>query len=585
MKSFVSLLAGVFFFAAALPLAAERSAGFTVAQADDSEPLPGEQFPDESADELWPEEPAEEPAIEEPEEAKAEEPAVEEPEEAKAEEPAIEEPEEAKAEEPAVEEPEEAKAEEPAVEEPEEAKAEEPAIEEPEEAKAEEPEEEPVEVKAEEPAPEPAQKTRSVRRPRRSPAAQEAPPAAKKEPADPNLSPDERRARAQLSFLKDAFENLNPGLFEHLLREIDGYLQSYGGYPYSDEALSFRARIYQQQKDHPAEAVTLLRLLHEYPKSGFARDAKKRVTELAGQSFKDHRALLEVLAEGPAGQDSSVNLARLLQSLAKLRNPAFFKALRVEFDQFLNRYPTHAWADRIARLAADNHGVVDDYRAQVLYYQKLIALYPDSPMKPELMVASGDILAEKVVDTDAAVAAYRKVTEEMPEKEEAQESFNKIAQLYEKERRYDDSIDSLESLVSKYPGTDAALQALLSIARIYNDRTKQYAETVQTYERVADMFEGNPGVEALRKAADIAGESMKDSAMQIAILDRIVKDYPQRDEAAEALFESAQIHEKQSLKMEKAIELYKKLQEEYSNHRLARKASSRRRKLEKKLGN
>jgi len=395
---------------------------------------------------------------------------------------------------------------------------------------------------------------------------------------------NEMMAMAHLSVLKDMSANTDAKLQDTLLREFDSYLEYYGEFEFSDEAVLQQADIFGRQGKYADQIVSLLRLIHEFPKSKRVRKAKEEARAIAEQKLKRQRALLEALAEGPAGGDAVDRLARLLQSLVKLETADFFPALRGEFAQFIRRYPDHSWTERMMLLAGDNYSTVSDYASQILTYRKLANLYPDSALRKDAMRSIAEVYYKKLGDKNGAIAAYERLAEAYPDGAEADTSYTRISEIREELADNAGAVETLEIIVKARARKDPALTALLSIARIYNDRMSQYGEAIKTYERIADDFAGEAGLKALEKAAYTAGRSMKDYVLQVELLKRLAKDYKDEREGADALYEAAEITRKSIRNDEAALALYEQFAEEHSRHKYAKKARSRAQKIKKTLG-
>lgn len=403
------------------------------------------------------------------------------------------------------------------------------------------------------------------------------------ETAAPKPSAAQDTVQAQLQFMKRELDANDKKLWDPLLRELNVFLEAYREQPDCDSALWLRAQLLDKQADYYAEAVDLLRLAHEYPDSGAAPMAKAKLAELGARRLKRDAAVLSRLSKGPEAGSRPDRLAALLQGLSALADERFVPARRAELEEFLRRYPAHPKADAVVRLSAANEAVAEDYRASALQLRKLLALFPESQLRPDALVALGETYALRLKDYDKSAATYRELAAAYPDRAEARLALERIAELQEsKLGKYPEAVGTLEEIAKKYAGEAPALKALEGIARLQRSRLKTYAEVVRTDNRIADAFKGDPAVRALKEAADVAGGYARNYPLQIENLQRLVKEYPDRPEAPEALFGVGEAYFYQLQDLDKAEAAYGEIKDKYEKSDWAAKAASRLEKIQKK---
>jgi len=142
----------------------------------------------------------------------------------------------------------------------------------------------------------------------------------------------------------------------------------------------------------------------------------------------------------------------------------------------------------------------------------------------------------------------------------------------------------LNTAVEKYADDPVGKEALQMLGAIYEKKTKQYSQAVESYRKLSDIFSGDDGVEALQNAERIASKSMHDYALVIAIDEQLVRDYGENALAPEKTLNIADIYSNKLKQKSEAIKRYQRVIEQYPNSKQSKEASSQIRKLEKKSG-
>jgi len=289
--------------------------------------------------------------------------------------------------------------------------------------------------------------------------------------------------------------------------------------------------------------------------------------------------LAGLIASVDAG-DRADRLSQLWQRLAERAPQAAYEPAAREIREFFVRFPEHKDGDLLSAALARLHTANDAPGAAVLSWRRLLALYPNSALRSRAQKSIGDLYAEALRDPRAAIAVYQELVEKYPQAVEVQAALENSARLYdEKLKQHNLAVEQHERVVKTFPKTPASLRALKEIARLQRDRLGNPDEAIKTLLRLSAMHAGQDGVDALLLAARIARRDMKDSARQAALLHQVADDYASAKEAAQSLFDAADVYESDLGNTAKAIEVYKEMVTKYPADRLARKASDRQAKL------
>ena len=449
----------------------------------------------------------------------------------------------------------------------------------------------PAEEPAAEPAPEPVKpkpkpkpKAKPVEAPAEEPAAEPAPehapepakPKSKRKAEAPAQSASEA-AKAQVKYLQEAFKDATEETLPSLLDQIEVHLHQYREQDGADQAIFLRAEIHDKLGDYSAAALDLLRLLYEYPQTKLAFNAKKKLMEVADRRFrKQKQPLADMMKAVDAKLERADRLAALLRAAAALQERELTVPLVGEINGFLRRYPEHPAAGEMTFLIGKVHSVNANYKAAVLYFEKILALSNDGGLGARAQAAIGDIYAVSLRDYNKAIEAYQATTDRFADFPEAGEAYVKWAKIQDENLKQPNlAVELLEKITTLYPKSDAAYQSLMEQSRIYSYKLKDYNRAVDALKKVADDFPGEKAVEALKQAAELARSYLKDQSMQAEFLERIGTEFSEHKDAPQALWDAGQMYERQLSNNAAALKVYQTLVSKFAANPLAKKASKR----------
>lgn len=438
------------------------------------------------------------------------------------------------------------------------------------ETKKEAPKMEPAAAAKPEPEPMPEPKAEVKPEPQPEPKAP-APPAAKAPGAD-----------EEFAFAKDAAEDADGKVSEAAMEELAVFARRHPSSERAPEAMLLLAGLRQKHGDWQVAAVSLLRLLYEYPETKVGLRAKSDyLTFVDKKASRRHRQILSELVTPPGTAGKADRLAALWRKVAERAPDALYEPVAAEIRDFTVRFPGHPDADKLQAALARLHAANDKPAAALLAWRKLLALFPESALLPRARMSVGDLYADALRDPKKAIDAYQELVEKHPGAPEVQAALENSARLFEEKlRQYSLAVEMHERIVKLFPKSPSSLKSLKTIAKLQRDRLGAADEAVKTLMRLSSMHGGQDGIDALLQAASCARRDLKDFSRQAELLRKVSDDYAGADEAPQALYDAAAVYES-SLKDEvKAMELYKEVGLKFPSHRLAKKAAGRVAKLE-----
>lgn len=363
-----------------------------------------------------------------------------------------------------------------------------------------------------------------------------------------------------------------------LLEEADRFILRHGDLPETAEVYHLKALVHLRMEAYPAAALDWLMLKAVYPDSAYAAEAERRLNELGSNQLKKHAALLDEMARWTKSLsgDRDHRIATFLNAIAGTSNePGFAAPIVAECAAFLANNRSYPNEDDIEHALA-RHALLVDAQIGIYHSEKLLALYPDSPFRPDALLAIANTQRRVQHAYERAAQTYNRLIEQYPDTAETAQGYESLAEMYDQDMRdYPNALKTHEAIVSKYRDTPIVLRALNNMASIYQNRTNQPAKAVDSYLRIAGIFKGPEVLDALNKAEKVARYTLHDWNLALNINDRIVAQAPDGEDAAKAMFANGEIAEEELRDPRQARVLYEKLIAARPGHPLAKEAQQR----------
>jgi len=391
-------------------------------------------------------------------------------------------------------------------------------------------------------------------------------------PAEPKVVTPSGIAAIEWEFLKTYGENKNEDVLEAVLPQLSAWLRTYPDSVFADKALLLKANLNLKLGDHRSAILNLIKLMQEYPDSESGAAASQLLGVTAGKKMnKKEKALLEEISKAPGVSGKAERLAFIIGEMSVKFGQDFYEPLTAEFSEFFGRFPEYAGRDWLQLALGTLYSHKKEYVLSRLAYEKLIQVYPDSPLLARGKRLLGDVLAENIKDYLAAIKVYRDITDKYPGTPEAWAAYIQLPRLTERQKQYQLAVEVYENIIKLYPDKSEARDAFKSEARILREEMGRPAEAIAVLNRLADKYKDEKVVEELYLAAEIARKDVKDLDTEIRMYDRIAADYTDSKEAPKALLAAGQAFEK-AKNADKAKEYYERIIKDYPEDSLAKKA-------------
>ncbi len=433
-----------------------------------------------------------------------------------------------------------------------------------------------------------------------APAAPPAPPPAPVETAASKLrAAQQNLALPKVELLRTTIKNTTPSknLFARflsssskpidvdLLVDIRRFTERFPDFPETAEAFHLMAVVHQRTDNNPAAAIDWLMLRAAYPDSPFSKEAVKQLQALAAGDLKKHADTLKTMGAqiDKLTGERDERMAAMLLYLGGNTEKDFAAPIADACASFLVSNQSWIQEDVIEHALARQTMLLDP---QVALYRlnKILALYPSSPLRPDSMLSIGNVQHNNLNAFDQAAKSYSKLIEQYPDSAEAKQGYELLGATYDVDLQdYPNALKTYEAVVAKYKDDPVVLRALRAMANIQQSKTRQPANAIASYLKIADIFKGADGLQALLAAENLALSATEDWVSAIDINHRIMALAPQDEEAVKAQFNNADITENKLNNKEVARTMYVAFASKYPNHALAKDANRRIESLNKAL--
>lgn len=362
-----------------------------------------------------------------------------------------------------------------------------------------------------------------------------------------------------------------------LLLEMNRFTERHLNLPETAEVFHLKGLVHHRTDNFHAAALDWMMLQVIYPDSSFAAEAGKRLKELSGDQLKKNAPQLKEMSAKIATLQGSRDqrIATFLQYLGTLNEEKFAAPIIAECSAFLASNETWLGEDVIEHALARQAMLIDNQIA-IYHFNKLLAFYPDSPLRPDSLLSMGHVQRKGLKFYDQAAKSYARLIEQYPESSETKLGYEALANMYEEEMRDNpNALKTYDAIVAKYKDDAVVLRALRASALIYQNKTSQPAKAVESYIKISETFKGMDALDALNKASKIATNSLRDWKMAMEINDRIIALVPNTDDAAKALYANAELLENKLNDKEQAKKVYNDFLTRHPDHGLAKDAAKR----------
>ena len=195
-------------------------------------------------------------------------------------------------------------------------------------------------------------------------------------------------------------------------------------------------------------------------------------------------------------------------------------------------------ADYALLRRAMTHGSTGDQKAKIADLRRLRQAYPESKWAAQALLEEGLAFTD-MGDQRNAIAAFELLASEKPQSAEARKGILNLAILRQNSGDTDAAIEQYKTLIRRWPSSEEAVMASDDLRKIHASRGD--------LRQLAAWLKSVPGAPQLdtdeieRLAFDAAERALNDDASDTARLEAYIRDYPDGQYTAQALYDLADV--------------------------------------------
>ena len=387
---------------------------------------------------------------------------------------------------------------------------------------------------------------------------------------------------AYFAYLHEASSRHDADMNDFVIEECHRFLQTFPSAAVADEVYFILASTYNANKDYERAFCNFLKLKLLYPASARTSDAVVLINDIlndkSARTFAAQKTVItDLVNSSPAQSDKMESHYQYLKFLYDLKLEDLNEILLDEINNYLHTFPRLAKnSDQLFFWSAELYEQDKEWKKAIYTYTKIRHLAPDSPLIPDVLFRKAYILYKEEDEFIPARDTFISVLTDYPQTDIAGDAQFYLAELYqEKLENAEEAINNYRLVTETYPQNPFAVEALKRVAAIYDDEEK-YQNAVETYYQIFELYPDDPYTPlALLEIKSIYIKQMKDYEKAIQILKLFATQYAAHEDAAEYLFEAAEIYEEELGEKKLAIDTYHEVRNKFPESRYAEKALDR----------
>lgn len=372
--------------------------------------------------------------------------------------------------------------------------------------------------------------------------------------------------------------------------EFEQYLNWIELEGHTPEVFNYLGALYQANDEPVIATLVYLKNLFLFPESQASAAAADALNGLVEKNGELGHMYYEVVLNSDSLNVGDEKFYRYLQYLDQLHRLYDAKARRWYLSEsalFLGHYPGIFQSDKIIYWQAETYHALEEYHNEILVYQKIPMLFPESAYIPDCKFNMAEVTANELELYDVGAEGYSAFRAEFPDHALAPAALLAEATIYSQNLKdYRRASEALRELADTYPESNLAPVALFNYATLSKDKLASKPQALAVYEEILTEYgqDEDIGIPALEGLASISKRSGQFEAAVVYYLD-IHDRFPESNEAAvRAILAAAEIYEKNLKNLDAAIHTLHIVLDNYPNFPGKKSVTKRVQKLQKKKG-
>lgn len=377
-------------------------------------------------------------------------------------------------------------------------------------------------------------------------------------------------------YLKDTYATKSSDDVDFLVLQIKEYLETFPLSQHNDEVYFMLGEMYKRDRSYFKSLVNYLKVLYLIPNSSKIEDAKTNISQIVKdheeRAFEDIQIdFLSKLNDLKTNNDIGISFFEYLMFIKSQNLEDLNEIIIDEIGYYLKHFGYKASsADQVLFWQSELYEEENDWTEASMSYQKLKALFPASVLIPQAIYNSGIIEYQEISEPQAAKESFVQLISNYAESEFAGNAQFYLGELYEEEfRDPKEAVANYRLLVETYPSNKFAVEALKRVADILLDDDK-YEEAIASYYQIVELYPQDEfATEALLEIKYLYIRRLENYLKAVETLKFFAKQYKDHEDAAEYLYDAAEIYYDDLNNKQAAIDTYHQVINEFPESKYA----------------
>jgi len=165
-----------------------------------------------------------------------------------------------------------------------------------------------------------------------------------------------------------------------------------------------------------------------------------------------------------------------------LKNIATIAECKKSYEQIIIKAPDSEYAPKACYKLGKLNEIFEHYDEALDYYQKLLTVYPESPLAGEVLFAMAQIYHLHTDKWEQAISAYSQFVGLFPDAKQALHAFLNMAEIYYQKEQWEAALETYQCVLDKYPNHQICQSMVFRLADIYKFKLKNEAKAQAEYQ-------------------------------------------------------------------------------------------------------
>jgi TolA-binding protein len=383
-------------------------------------------------------------------------------------------------------------------------------------------------------------------------------------------------------FLENAYTTRTSNTLRYLVSEHQQFLAMFWETANTDAVLFMLGSLYEENEDYARAFLSYLKFKFIFPNSNRRKDAISNLNQIIHN--KDEKAFVkkrkeidELVSQSLSYPDLNDAFYAYLDFAYSLNIEDLNEILPEEIRFYCERYAKNVKnADQLSYRTGDIYSRLSDYHEAIVAYSKINYIAPQSPLIPQALYQIGRLQYQETGEYQKSKDTFVKLIAAYPETPVAGDGQFYLAELYEEKLdKPDEAVTNYRILVETYPKSQYAVKSLQRVADIMADKEK-YTEAIASYHQIFELYPQDPfAPNALLEIESIYRRKLEKYEKAIEVLKLYATQFSLREDAAERLYDAAEMYVDELNNKEAAISTYNEVISKFPNSNYAEKAKDK----------